>query len=193
MADQDEKKSVEQEETTAAPPLKQPPAAVMAEIQKLKILYAGFAGSSILMFTPIQPIPLIASLAMFGIVLICYLSAKFGNETPFSTHYRWLIRTFWIGLWLFLPLITVVAVGIILKYGDKAAFDAVEQASDAALVPNDMGLKKFMEDNGTFGLVTLLIAWGGFGAWWFTRLWRGFKGLQSGPSFKFKDVTSWWV
>lgn len=194
MTDKDEKKTPEPVSGTTAPPAsKQPPPAMAAEKQKLKILYIAFAGSSVLMFTPIPPIPMVATLAMFGIVLACYFSAKFGNKTPFSPHYRWLIRTFWIGLWLFLPLATVLGMGIILKYGDKSAFDAVEQASDAALIPNDMGLKQFMDDNGIFGLVTMFIAWGSFGAWWFTRLWRGFKGLQTGPSFQFKNVASWWV
>lgn len=83
--------------------------------------------------------------------------------------------------------------GILLKFGDKAAFDAVEQAGDAALLPNDMGLQQFMADNGVLGLITMFTGWISFGAWWFTRIWRGFKGLQSGSSFQFKDVTSWWV
>ena len=192
MTEKDEKKPAENTGASRKPPSTQPPA-LMAEMQKLKIFYAAFTGASILMFTPIPPVPMVATLAMLVIVLACYLSAKFGNETPFSAHYRWLIRTFWIGLWLFLPLATILAMGLILKYGDKSAFDAVEQASDATMIPDDMGFKQFMDDNGTFGLITMLIAWGGFGAWWFTRLWRGFKGLQSGPSFQFKNVKSWWV
>ncbi|TNE32415.1 MAG: hypothetical protein EP349_01640 [Alphaproteobacteria bacterium] len=192
MAEQDNKEPAEQKDKPSAAPPKQPSAA-MDEAQKLKILYIAFTASSVLMFTPIQPIPLVASLAMLGIVLVCYLSAKFGRETALSPHYRWLIRTFWIGLWLFLPLVTLLGMGIILKFGNQAAFDAVEQASDAALIPGDMGLQQFMNDNGVLGLITMFIAWSGFGTWWFTRLWRGFKGLQSGAGFKFENVATWWV
>ncbi|MBL1147549.1 MAG: hypothetical protein HND56_01950 [Pseudomonadota bacterium] len=195
MAEQDSKKNADKTDknsTSGAVPSKQVSAGV-DETQKLKIIYISFAASSVLMFTPIQPIPLVASLTMIGIVLLCYLSAKFGKKTPFSPHYRWLIRTFWIGLWLFLPFVTILGMGILLKFGDKAAFDAVEQAGDAALLPNDMGLQQFMADNGVLGLITMFTGWISFGAWWFTRIWRGFKGLQSGSSFQFKDVTSWWV
>lgn len=189
---QDSKKPAEQTDAPSTEASKQP-AAAADEIKKLKILYLSFAASSILMFTPLQPIPLIASLAMLLILLACYLPVKFGNETAFSAHYKWLIRTFWIGMGLFLPLVTILALGIILKYGDKTAFAMIEQASDAATIPNDLGLKQFMQDNGMMALTIVGISWGGFGAWWFTRLWRGFKGLQSGASFKFKNVMTWWV
>jgi len=170
-----------------------PPTPFQQEAGFAKIIYFGLAASCALMFVPINPLPLISMLLFTLIALFGHYKLKFEKESPLFTHYQWLVRTLWIGMGVLLPIATVFAIGITWKYSDKTAIKAIFDAPDSDDAALSQAFESFQHANGTMTIIIFLVLWGLVFAWFYTRLWRGYKGLQSGADFKFKDVRTWWV
>jgi len=170
-----------------------PPTPFQQEAGLVKIIYFMMAVSTILMFVPINPLPVISMLLLLLIALFGHYKLKFDENSPLFTHYQWLIRTLWIGLGVFLPGATVLAFGITWKYSDKSAIQAIFNAPDSDDAFFYQALETFQKANAVMAVTIFAIFWGMVFAWVYTRLWRGFKGLQSGPGFQFKNVRTWWV
>lgn len=170
-----------------------PPTPFQQEAGLVKIIYFVMSAACILMFVPVSPLPVLSMLLLLLIALFGHYKLKFETASPLFIHYQWLIRTLWIGMAVFLPLSTLLAIGVVWKYSDKTAIQAIFNAPDSDDAVLYQAFESFQNANGTMAIIVFAICWGGVFAWVYTRLWRGYNGLKSGQDFQFKNVRTWWV
>ena len=135
-------------------------------------LYVFYAVSALLQFGTTE-LALLGALIMTIIVMIAQSKRKTAGGTPFESHFRWIIRTFWIGTGAFLPLVFLLALGGILIFTDWAALSrALSSGEPQALLE---AVNDYMKNN---EMKLLLITFGSMlplAVWWVNRCWIGFK------------------
>ncbi len=162
------------------------------EFQQLKKLYFFFALSMGCMWVP-HMLPVFAGsvLLLVGAVK-CYKRRKLVPDTVYENHYQWLIRTFWIGTAVVMPLATIAATIYIFKNSDLAYLQRLFYMGGAANFDASWyreALRTYYADH-TKMILTAVIPAGGFVLfWWFGRLIKGYKRLKMNMHLPF--VTSW--
>ncbi len=189
------KKSTTQPQNTRKP-AKPPPikrqagVALFSEPVGLQFMYSIMAVASILMIAPIGNFSLLSLLLFVAVLLVCYRRSKPERHTAFFEHYRWIIRTFWIGIFCYMPVASMSIMFLILKFSDMSHF-----ADFAALQENPEVFEKnfndYVADHKIMMFSIAAVLWGGAFLWWFARLWKGFRGVLAGPDFRFRSVTTW--
>jgi uncharacterized membrane protein len=157
------------------------------DLKKLcKILYAALAATAIMQFSFYTI--LIGAIAMVITVYIAHEKRKnlpFGN--PYATHLTWIIRTFWIGGGVYLPILTLVECGILMTKIDMAEIQQ-KMISQEITSPHDIQTM-FMTQYSGLMVVTTLIFTLPFLAWWLWRCWSGYKQLEQDQPVK--NSMSW--
>ena len=162
------------------------------EFEQVKKLYFFFAIAMGCMWVP-HFLPVFAGSVLLLVATVkCYKRRKQVPDTVYENHYQWLIRTFWVGTAVVMPLATMAATVYIFKNSDLAY---LQKLFDMGVAANfeiswfEDALKAYYADNIKM-LLTATIPAGGFVLfWWFGRLIKGYKRLKMNMHLPF--VTSW--
>ncbi len=140
-------------------------------------------------------IAMIISASFFiGATLVCYSRYKYTVNTHYQSHYRWMIRTFWIGTGVFLPLAISLMTFIVVQFGEMSAFKhIIYMTSDINALADSIesSVYVFISDNSILLFLTLLVTCLPAMLWWYARLWRGHHLLIQGRSID--NVKTWLI
>lgn len=151
-----------------------------------KYLYGIFAATMVMqMVNMTTMVP--GMIAMLIALVITYSRREAAKGTPYESHLQWMIRTFWIGGCLYLPVATVIASVVIQANIDM---NALMDAMYAGQIdePDDV-MELLMRDNKPLIIGVGLATMGPFLLWWLWRCWKGFAALKAGKPVD--NVTSW--
>ncbi|MCE9506809.1 MAG: hypothetical protein K8R48_00630 [Alphaproteobacteria bacterium] len=158
----------------------------MADLRKYCLILYGLYGlSAVLQF--FNKTILIGLAALVIAYFMATARKKAAEDTPFASHLRWMLRTFWIGTGVIFPIAIIIATAIVLAFTDlipvmvAASFDNPEAQMNA--------MQDYMQANMTkISLLTepfmLLSAF-----WWLRRCWVG--GMLAKNGKPVENVTSW--
>lgn len=164
--------------------------------QTCSALYAVYAASLLMQVTPYTIV--LGAIALLVALIMAYITHTKAGGTIYASHMQWLVRTFWIGGGVYLPVLTIFATIAVMCVVDmselKSAIEAaaLEQhpaaESDNSIIVNAV-LKDLMEKSGgTIILITVIFTLPFIG-WWLWRCWKGFSLLQQGKPVT--DVMRW--
>lgn len=168
--------------------------AILADDAQMKTLcvylYAVFAASMALQMT--FATLLVGLVAMIAVVAVAYNNRKKASDTSiFKSHFDWMIRTFWIGTGVYLPICIVIMFAAILGFVDLAALsNLVLSQAETAIDPQSI-IDTFLDQNGKAVNIIMAATAGPFMLWWFLRCWRGYNLLRQGMPVA--HVKSWLV
>lgn len=149
------------------------------------MLYGIFAGSLVLQFINLWTIVL-GSAAVIAGIIICYTERKKAYGTLTGNHLQWLIRTFWIGGAVYLPIFTVISTLAMFFFIDWTPMKDALATGEGDIQTAIQAL--LMHNQKVIYLVTL-VATSPFSIWWLWRCWYGYKRLKAGKPIP--NVTSW--
>jgi len=156
------------------------------DIKKLcALLYGIFALSALMQFSYLTM--LVGAVALIAATGAAYAKRKEVAGTPFESHLTWLIRTFWIGTGVYLPVLTLTEAAIIYLAVDK---DALMKRMTSGEITDPQQLADiFTVQYGTLMVWLTLGFTIPFLAWWLWRCWAGYKLLKDGKPVP--KVMSW--
>ena len=167
--------------------------------QTCTALYAVFAAVAISGFIPLWSVVILATIALFVAVGMAYSGRKTAGDSIYESHFHWLIRTFWIGGWVYLPALTLVAVIAVYFSVDWSDVEAAIRTAamehvngtpdeDKRVVVNTV-MEEVMQKNGAkIGMIVFAFIFPAV-AWWLWRCWKGFNLLKKGQPVT--DVMKW--
>ena len=159
-----------------------------AEMPKLcRLLYGIFAFSLILQFGNAWS-ALVGSLAVIAGIILVYIERKKARGSLYENHLHWLVRTFWIGGSIYLPVVTVLGSIVFLGMADHTVINQAISNTDAQVDPQAL-VQQFVASNMGLFRWTMFGFMAPFGVWWLWRCWYGFKRLQEGKPIP--NVMSW--
>ena len=159
-----------------------------AEMPKLcRMLYGIFAFSLVLQFGNMWS-ALVGSLAVIAGIILVYMERKKARGSLYENHLHWLVRTFWIGGAVYMPVVTVLGSIVFLTMADTTVLMQSVNSPELQVNAQDLA-QKFITTN--MGLLrwTMLGFMAPFGIWWLWRCWYGFKRLSEGKPIP--NVMSW--
>jgi len=145
-----------------------------------KISYAVFILSMLMQFSSVTIIPG-SVLIIVALLMIYYRRKKLGGS-DFESHATWLIRTFWIGGSLWLPLLTVAGSVIFALNMDLSKIAAANDRGE--ILSEQQIMSVMMNENGALLKNIFYSVAGIFALWWLCRLWQGFNALRRGQEVK---------
>lgn len=145
------------------------------ESEKLCLmLYGIFAIGLVMQFINLTTIVLGSAAVLAGIIL-AYAERKKARGTLYENHLQWLIRTFWIGGAVYLPVMTLAGIFTLLMTMDRSALTAAFSTGEGTI---EGAVQEMMRQNSDLIYYTMLAYTGPFGLWWLWRCWYGFKRLK---------------
>lgn len=148
-------------------------------------LYAAFAASGCLQ--AVGPTLILGLFIVTACIVAAYLARRKARGTLFENHYTWLIRTFWIGTGVWMPLFAVVgAAALFSRINVDSVFSAIGRGEIEN--PGDMG-RLLMSVQGQEALYVTIACTVPFLAWWLSRCWRGYAALRETRTLI--DVNRW--
>jgi len=159
----------------------------MANLRKYcMVLYGLYGLSAMLQFS--QSTLLISALILMLAYAMTARRKKAAKDTPFASHLRWMLRTFWIGTGVIVPATMIVAAFIILQFTDiipvmAASMDGDSQADmmNAVQAYRDGHAAKL-----SFMMIAAMIP---ATVWWLRRCWIGYALAKKDKPVE--NVTSW--
>lgn len=149
------------------------------------LLYGLFLAGAAMQFSFATII--VGTVALVAAVVILYRERKRAAGTPFETHFTWLLRTFWIGTGVYLPVLTVAATAVLCN---KVDMNAIADKMSAEGTADLQGIEAIlMAQYGTLFNVLIVSCSLPFMAWWLWRCWKGYAALKAGKPVE--KVTSW--
>lgn len=149
------------------------------------LLYGIYAASVIMNFSIVTMIA--GTFALLIAVILTYLKRKEAAGTVFESHLQWMIRTFWIGGGVFLPVMTVAASAILYAKIDMTPlYDAM--SSGTVTNPDEL-MDLLLQKNHTLIYTTVTVFTAPFALWWLRRCWVGYRLLKK--NLPVADVKSW--
>lgn len=140
-------------------------------------LYIVYGLSCVMQFSPVAI--LVATGTLMAALIVAHIGRSKARDTIYETHFQWLVRTFWIGGAVYMPVMTVVAAIIIFSEIDRTAVRAaVEQGEESIEVLVQILLR---ENKSVFSMVyfSLFIP---FTGWWIYRCVAGVRRLLKGEA-----------
>ncbi|MDE1150924.1 MAG: hypothetical protein PW788_00160 [Micavibrio sp.] len=166
------------------------PAIINTELPKLcTLLYGIFLASIVLQFLNIYCIVL-GSVAVTAGVILAYLERRKATGTVYANHLHWLIRTFWIGGSIYLPIVTVLGSIVVLFVTDSTGIQQ-EVANPAPDLTSQVLVQHFVayKDNASIMQHVMFAFLLPFAIWWVWRCGYGYKRLSEGKPIP--NVMSW--
>lgn len=164
--------------------------------QTCTALYAVFAASLLMQVTPYTMV--LGSIALLAALIMAYVAHAKAGGTIYASHLQWLVRTFWIGGGVYLPVLTVLASLAVMCVVDMTEVESAVKAaaleqhsgdqSDQQIVVDAVLQSIMQKSGGTIILITLLFTLPVVG-WWLWRCWKGYSLLQQGKPVE--DVMRW--
>lgn len=150
-----------------------------------RLTYISFVTGGLMQFN--LATALIGTVALLIGVGIAYYQRGQVAGTPLESHYQWLIRTFWIGSGVYLPVLLTIVFSLMFPHLDfMAMMDAVASGS----VMDPMQMMNILIRQVPAWIVTLSFISGGiFVFWWLYRCVYGWHKL--GHEKSVDRVMSW--
>lgn len=142
-------------------------------------LYVAYAIGGIASLFPSAM--MIASLFLFVILMLTYIKRPH-KDAPgvIATHYRWLLRTFWLGMGIYFPVVTVLGMVMAAPAVDTTA---LMQAMVEGKVSTQQEMSDLLMAQQPASTKIILIVLGSvFGAWWLWRCGYGLRQLWLGQA-----------
>lgn len=138
------------------------------------LLYGIFAASLVMQFINLVTI-LLGSAAILAGIILTYLERKKARGTVYENHFQWLIRTFWIGGGVYLPVLTVAGIATLMTTMDRSALTSAFSTGEGTI---EGAVQEMMRQNSDLMYYTMLGYTAPFGLWWLWRCWYGYKRLK---------------
>ncbi len=155
------------------------------QLKLCRMLYGIFAASMVLQFINMTTI-LLGTAALTAGIILAYMERKKAKGTLYGNHLQWLIRTFWIGGGVYVPILSLVLTGVLVWKMNMAAMAEAFSTGEGTM---QIAIQKVMEANQTLILTSSLIIFAPAVIWWFWRCWYGWKRLSLGKQIP--NVMSW--
>lgn len=130
---------------------------------------------------------LVGMLGMLVALIITYVKQPSAKGTPYETHIQWMLRTFWIGGGVYLPVVTVI--GFLFVYPSIDTNAIQESLLSGEITDPNQIYDILLRDNKMLMIGSALATMGPFMAWWLWRCWKGYKALKDGKAVE--NVMSW--
>lgn len=133
----------------------------------------------------------VMTILLGGAVALCvvayaYVKRAEMKETIFESHFQWMIRTFWIGGAVYLPIMTVVSSLAFVRLADKEKlYEAVYEGEKNPVYLRNL----LLEVNGELFTKLMLACAVPFGLWWIWRMARGLVLIRKNAAVP--KVNSW--
>lgn len=140
-------------------------------------LYIVYGLSCVMQFSPMAI--LVATGALTLALVIAHIGHSKSKGTLYETHFQWLVRTFWIGGAVYMPVITVMAAIIIFSEIDQTAVKTAVEAGETSF--EALALIMVRENASVFSMVyfSLFLP---FTGWWVYRCVSGVRRLMKGEA-----------
>lgn len=136
-------------------------------------LYAVFGFSCVMQFSIMAVLG--ATAAMMMALVLAYTFRARTKGTFYETHFQWLVRTFWIGGAVYMPVITVAAAIIMFTEMDQTAMlEAMQNGTTDQLELAEILIK---ENQGVFSMIYFSMFLP-FTIWWIYRCIAGVRRLM---------------
>src|SRR3972149_3409119 len=158
----------------------------MADLRKhCLLLYSLYTLSAVLQFFDKTILIGLAALAIAYFLTTAKKEAA--KNTPFASHLRWMLRTFWIGTAVIFPIAVIIATFLVLTLTDLIpVMDALNLDNPEAAVNT---LQDYMQNNITKMLLIAAPVRIPAALWWIRRFWIGCLLAREGKPVE--KVTSW--
>lgn len=120
-------------------------------------------------------------------IIVAYAKQDEARGTVYESHIRWLIRTFWIGGGIYLPILTLIGSVYIFRHLDYQIFTTAAQ-NGAAATPAEVATIMAQHYKGLF-INTTRVTGGIFTLWWVLRCLSGYLVLRRNKAIA--NPTSW--
>ncbi|MBI1215222.1 MAG: hypothetical protein GC185_05305 [Alphaproteobacteria bacterium] len=160
-----------------APQTDKPKTDKMNSPQTCTALYALFALSMALpvMFSSL-PVMVLGFLVLTAAIIAAYAQRDAARGTVYESHIRWLIRTFWIGGGIYLPIVTIIGSIYLATHIDTQALIEAAQNGTEATPANVANI--IAQHYGKMIVNTTRITGGIFTLWWVVRCLSGYLVLR---------------
>lgn len=150
-----------------------------------KYLYGIYALTMLLQMS-IDTI-LVGLLGMVVALVLTYVKQPAAKGTIYETHLRWMLRTFWIGGGVYLPVMTLAGFAVFYPSINIAPLQDAMYAGEITDPQQIYDL--LLRDNKMLIWGTAFATMGPIMAWWLWRSWKGYKALKDGKPVE--NVMSW--
>lgn len=148
-------------------------------------LYGLYVIGTFMQFSVPLAIP---GLVLFTVAYFMNLSGKKrAAGTPYESHMRWLLRTFYIGTCLLLPISAIIAQVVLLSTTDISGYTAALDTGDPAVISAMMSA--YLEANATQATIIFTAFLAPVTLWMLWRWWKG--GTLAQNAKPVENVTAW--
>lgn len=157
-------------------------------IHDIKAIYLTFVVFTFLQFDFV--LSALSTVAITVALVLAYRARGRNAGNYLASHAHWLIRTFWIGGGVYLPIITLLGFYWIYTHMD---IDAMQQQILSGAVDNPVAVMTQMETTSRTPALQAGIVLGiPFAVWWLWRCAHGYKYLQKGQAVPETAIKRWY-
>lgn len=139
-----------------------------------RLTYTGYIVGGLMQFS--MATMLVGTIALMIGVMISYYQRSRTQGSALESHYHWLIRTFWIGTGVYLPLLTTIAFALMFPHLD---FNGMLEEVSSGAVGDPNQLMAVLIRAVPFWIITFSALLGGsFVLWWLYRCIYGWRKLD---------------
>lgn len=149
------------------------------------LLYGIYAASALMQFAP-QTV-FVGMIAIVVALAVAYVQRDKRPGSIYESHFHWLIRTFWIGGSVYMPVITLI--GATFLYFRMDYTFLVGHLTDDAMSNAEEAERLFWEANGNLILYTSYVSIAPVVLWWLWRTAKGYRHLKRNEAVS--NVLSW--
>lgn len=159
---------------------------MMKDLKKFCALTYGIYALAVVLQFSLQTM-IVGMVALIVSTILLYRRRKLAAGDPMESHIHYLIRTFWIGNAVYLPILTLIAFAIIYF---KIDFTAVQAAIDSGRDVNEENLMAMIMGQNRRLMMGVTLAFStAFAVWWLYRCWYGYHFLRKDQPVK--NVMGW--
>lgn len=140
-------------------------------------LYAVYGLSCVMQFSPL--VVLAATAALTVAIVVAHVARRRAKDTIYESHLQWLVRTFWIGGAVYLPVMTVAAAVIIFSEVDHTAVRAAAEAGETSV---EALMTILVTENRSVFTMVYFSLFLPFTGWWIYRCVSGVLRLKKGEA-----------
>ncbi len=152
-----------------------------------KLVYSLYLVSLLSLYPQI----IVATLGMVaGIagIILAYRHRASVKDTPYASHVRFQIRTFWLGGGALLPIATVVAAGIIFVFADMSSVYSAMSTMEMGVLDVAKAVEEYLMTNRKLMFWSTFCSFGPIIAWFLWRCLRGLQLLKAGQAVPNPDT-----